>query len=143
MSRGQPMLRQQPGWVAGGMVAPGNTLGFGPTLGWEKPCKTSIFPADKSCNRGSSHWESSAHHHSLGCATTEPLGWSWRRWGHKEPSCPVPPGAQRREEAQAEIKLNRAWAEGSLILAPGTIQRDLFLGSGLSLRWGIEWKMYI
>lgn len=100
VSHGQLMLRQQPGWEAHGMVAPSH-WGLGQPLaypGLGKALQNMNFFQQISLATGSSHWESSAHHHSLGSATTERLGWSWRRWGHTEPPCPVPPGAQRQRE---------------------------------------------
>lgn len=98
------------------MVALGSTLGFRPTLGI--PCAGKSFAKhdffqQMSGATSSRRWESSAQHHCLGCAPTEPLGWSWARWGTQ--SCPVL--CHGSPEAQAEMKLNRAWSKGSLILA--------------------------
>lgn len=92
-----------------GMVTLGNTLGFGPTLGipWAgKSLAKHEFFQQINLATGSSHWESSAHHHSSGLGL-EKVGahrasLSWATWS---------------PEVQAEMKLSRAWSEGSLILA--------------------------
>lgn len=124
VSHGQPVPRQQPGWEAGGasgMVAPGNTLGFGPTLGIPQAGKSlakhELFqqimvlqqaPATGSLLLSTTPWDVPpqslwAEAGEGGGTQSHPVLCHWELRG--------------REEAHVEMKLNRAWSEGSLILA--------------------------
>lgn len=70
------------------------------------------------------------------CVPTLELGKAGGTQGHPVPRHREPRGRERDEVGQGLVQ--RQSNSG-----PGTIKRDLFLGSGLSLLWGTEWKMYI
>lgn len=61
-------------------------------------------------------------------------------WGTREQPVPY---VECRERSQRGMGWNKALVQRQSNSGPGTIERDLFLGSGLSLLWGPEWKMSI
>lgn len=147
---GQPGLRQEPGLEArgaAGKAALGDTLGFGPAPGilraGENLAKRELFQ-QISLATGAGHRDSSACRRLLGtcCCSTSGAG-AGEGGGDTGPPCPVPLGAQREREGSVwdEAERGLVWRQSNS--GPGTIKRDLFLGSGLSLLWGTEWKMYI
>jgi len=61
-------------------------------------------------------------------------------WGTREQPVPC---VECTERSQRGMGRNEALLQRQSNSGPGTIERDLFLGSGLSLLWGPEWKMSI
>lgn len=61
-------------------------------------------------------------------------------WGTREQPVPC---VESRERSERGMGRNEALVQRQSNSGPGTIERDLFLGSGLSLLWGPEWKMSI
>lgn len=113
------------------------------TLGWGKPCKPQAPPADKSCNRRQP-WAFFCSPPLLGTCCRGTSGAGAGEGGvDTGPARPARLRARREREGSGWDEAERGLVRRQSNSGPGTIKRDLFLGSGLSLLWGTEWKMYI